>query len=741
MRTKIVTLLFLGLIAGCGNKATNPDGGGGGSSGSDGGMMGCTDQCSAGASRCADASTQETCMQMNGCLQWVKSACNAAQICQTGANDMGANGGACVAGVPCACPNGFSCDVNGVCQGGDITKIGIDVKTVNVSGVITLNGAAPTTNPSCDADPAAPKATVTLTDVARGYKFALPVACSSTMFAWSGVVFPGTYSVSVVGESDMSNLPNQAFIPNPALTIAAEAKNVALDVKTATVSGSITLNNMAPISNATACQPDTTASVATVHFSDVADGYAFDLDVPCSSTGYTWSGSIFPGTYAVTVAGKDGFTNLPTATFTFNNALQVAGALSNQVIAVTTKNVGGNVTLNTMAPVATANVCSPSSNPTYPKATVHLVDKKDGYAFDLPILCSQTDFSWSGAVYPGTYTVSVVGQSGFSNLPTQAFVGIPSLVVNGDVTGKTLAVQTNNVAGTVTLNTTTPTQTSSCALQTTYPQITVSLHDKTNGYEFMFTIPCSATTSLAWSGVVFPGNYDVSVAGMGAAYTPIPMQPFVAQHGLTVSGDMASIPLDVKTINAAGTITLDGASPTTSSGCSNASTYTKATVTLTDSSDGYTFTLPVPCSSSSFAWSGAIFPGNYRAMVGGKQGYSNVPTQPFVANAMLSATSDVSNQVLDVKTRAIGGSITYNGAQPTTSTACNQSPTATKANLIFTDSNDSYTFTIPVQCMALDFSYMGVVYPGTYRISVAGLNGYSNLPTDPYLGTPRLLVK
>jgi hypothetical protein len=36
---------------------------------------------------------------------------------------------------------------------------------------------------------------------------------------------------------------------------------------------------------------------------------------------------------------------------------------------------------------------------------------------------------------------------------------------------------------------------------------------------------------------------------------------------------------------------------------------------------------------------------------------------------------------------------------------------------------------------------MGVVYPGTYRISVAGDSGYSNLPTQSYLGTPRLNVK
>jgi hypothetical protein len=740
MRIKIVTFLFLGLMAGCGNKATNPDGGGGGGhTGSDGGGgsggSGCMDQCSAGASRCADANTQETCTQMNGCLQWVKSSCNGAQICQTGANDMGPMGGACVAGVPCTCPNGYACDANGVCQGGDPGMIGVDVKTVNVGGTITLNGAAPTTNPSCDPDPAAAKATVQLTDKARGYTFSLPVPCSSSTFAWAGVIFPGTYSVSVVGQSDLSNLPGQSFLSNAALTVTADAQNVALDVKTVAVGGTITLNGAAPTSDPTACTGNPSASVATVHFSDAADGYTFDLDVPCSATTYSWGGSIFPGTYVVTVAGKDGYTNLPTATFTFNSALKVSSALANQVIAVATKNVSGTVTLNGMAPTATCTSTSP-----YDKATVHLVDSTNGYQFDVPIPCATADFSWSAAVYPGKYAVSVAGQAGYSNLPMQPFVGVPSLAVNSDVTGQTLAVKTQNVTGTITLNGATPAATPSCTASPTYPQATVTLRDKTNGYQFIVTVPCSATT-LAWTGVVFPGNYDVSVNGQGPTYSTIPMQPFVAQHGLAVNGDVTGAALDVKTVNAAGTITLNMAAPTNSTGCTNNPTAIKATVQLYDKADGYTFSLPIACSSAAFAWSGTIYPGTYLVKVTGQQGYSNVPTQPYLANPMMMASSDVTGQVLDVKTASVGGTVTLNGTMPSTSTTCNPSPTTAKAHVVFTDGADGYSFTVPIACSSPNFSFNGVVYPGIYSVSVAGVNGYSNLPTQSYLGTPRLAVK
>ena len=90
---------------------------------------------------------------------------------------------------------------------------------------------------------------------------------------------------------------------------------------------------------------------------------------------------------------------------------------------------------------------------------------------------------------------------------------------------------------------------------------------------------------------------------------------------------------------------------------------------------------------------------------------------------------------------AVGGSLTLNGAAPSTTTACNPNPTATKANVEFVDATSGYAFAVPVACSAANFAWSGVVYPGTYRISVAGASGYSNLPSEGYLVTPRLKVQ
>jgi hypothetical protein len=731
MTNKLFAITFAVLVAGCGSGSNNNNNGGddmgGGGSGGCPAASACT---TAGATRCADVGDQETCTSQNGCLQWVKSACSSAQICMDPGDGTSAR---CVSGVPCTCPSGYSCDSGGVCVGGNGMAIGIDVKTVNVAGTVTLNGAAPTTLPSCNPSPSTSKASVHLVDVARGYSFDLPVPCSASTFSWSGVIFPGTYKVSVIGDSNYSSLPAQSFVANAQIDITADAQGVALDVKTASVGGTVTLNGAAPTTTA-ACTASPTAAKATVHLTDSTNGYRFDLDVPCSSSTFQWGGSVFPGTYVVTVDGDSTYSNVPPAAFIANPALAISGAAANQALDIKTAHVAGTVTLNGVAPTST---CPAQS--TYSKAAVHLTDAKHGYRFDFAIPCTQSDYSWTGAVYPGSYVVTVDGGSGYSNLPSAAFVANPSLAVTTDVSGQALDVKTFTVGGTVTLNGAAPTPTQYCTSYPTSTQATVRLSDVTNGYAFSFSVPCSSTT-LAWTGTVFPGNYQVTVAG-APQYSTLPDQAFLAKDGLAVSGNSATNPLDVKTANVAGSITLNAASPTSDPACTNSPTSTKAVVRLTNAKLGYAFDFSVPCSSSTFSWSGLVFPATYAVSVSGGQGYSNLPDQAFVANGALAVTSDVNGQGLDVKTAAVGGSLTLNSAAPSTTTACNPNPTATKADVQFVDPVSGYSFAVPVACSSANFAWSGVVFPGTYRISVAGSNGYSNLPSEGYLVTPRLKVQ
>src|SRR5207245_345194 len=111
------------------------------------------------------------------------------------------------------------------------------------------------------------------------------------------------------------------------------------------------------------------AAKATVHLTDAADGYRFDLDVPCSSTSFQWGGVVFPGTYAVTVDGDASYSNLPETPFVANAALAVSGTVANQTLAIKTVHAAGSVTLNGAVPTSTC-----PSGSTYSKAAVHLTD-------------------------------------------------------------------------------------------------------------------------------------------------------------------------------------------------------------------------------------------------------------------------------------------------------------------------------------------------------------------------------
>jgi hypothetical protein len=482
------------------------------------------------------------------------------------------------------------------------------------------------------------------------------------------------------------------------------------------------------------CTGNAGAAKATVHLVDATDGYLFDLDVPCSASDFAWGGVVFPGTYAVTVEGDPSYTNLPGSPYTANASLSVSGTAANQALDVKTVHAAGSVTLNGAAPTTSCQ----TGTETYSKAVVHLADSKHGYRFDFPILCTQSDFSWSGSVFPSTYVVTVDGGDGFSNLPGSAYVANSALAVSSDVSGQVLAVKTFTVGGTITLNGTAPPQTTYCMSDSTATQATVSLTDATNGYSFSFAVPCSSTT-LAWTGTVFPGNYQVRVTGQ-QGYSNLPDSPFVAKDGLAISANSASNALDVKTATVGGTITLNAATPSTDPECTQSPDSTKAMVRLSNEKLGYSFNFPVPCSSSTFTWGGDIFPGTYDVTVAGAN-YSNLPSQPFLAMSSLAVSGNTANQKLDVKTVSVGGSLTLNGAAPSTTTACNPSPTATKANVQFYDSTSGYAFSVPVACSAANFAWNGAVYPGTYRIAVAGAGGYSNLPSEGFLVTPRLKVE
>jgi hypothetical protein len=191
------------------------------------------------------------------------------------------------------------------------SNVALDVKTVPVSGTVTLNGAAPVPLPNCNNYYG--ELEVRLTETAYGYTFSQWTPCGSNAFSFAGV-YPGTYKVEVVGGG--SNVPGAWYVANPALDVSAAQSNVALDVKTVSVSGTVTLNGNAPVPLPNC---NNYYGEVEVRFIEITYGYTLSQWIPCATNAFNVT--LYPGTYRVEVAG--GGSNVPGAWYVAVDRLRV----------------------------------------------------------------------------------------------------------------------------------------------------------------------------------------------------------------------------------------------------------------------------------------------------------------------------------------------------------------------------------------------------------------------------------
>jgi hypothetical protein len=196
---------------------------------------------------------------------------------------------------------------------GNVSGLVLDVKTIDVSGVVTYNGAQPTS--SCTSGD---RAEVMFHETTQGYSFSIPVPCdgANAPFNFSGKAFPGTYRLSVRNKS--SNLPVIDYVAAPSLNISGNVAGLALDVKTVDVSGLVTYNGAQPTSTCTGVE-----NRAQIMFYELNVGYSFSIPVPCNggSTPFTFLGKAFPGTYRISVRNAE--SNLPVIDYVPVNGLRI----------------------------------------------------------------------------------------------------------------------------------------------------------------------------------------------------------------------------------------------------------------------------------------------------------------------------------------------------------------------------------------------------------------------------------
>ncbi len=352
-------------------------------------------------------------------------------------------------------------------------------------------------------------------EVEHGYQFDFDLFCNQpTGFPWQLTIFPGTYRVLAGGYPDTTNLPGRDQVIHQALVVDGPLSNLALDVQSVTVSGTL-LSNGVPAKPNTDCYDGNGAYPrGRVRFIEVDHGYQFDFDLFCShATGFPWQLTVFPGTYRVLAGGYPDTTNLPGRDQVIHQALVVDGPLSNLTLDVESVTVSGTLLSNGVP--AKPNVDCYDGNGAYPRGRVRFIEVEHGYQFDFDLFCSHaTGFPWQLTVFPGTYRVLAGGYPDTTNLPGRDQVIHQALVVDGPLSNLALDVESVTVSGTLLSNGVPAKPNVDCYDGNgAYPRGRVRFIEVEHGYQFDFDLFCSHATGFPWQLTVFPGTYRVLAGG------------------------------------------------------------------------------------------------------------------------------------------------------------------------------------------------------------------------------------
>ena len=322
------------------------------------------------------------------------------------------------------------------CGDGGVT--GPECMTAECQAICAANPTDPVCRPACS--------TQTSCSLQSKTCGAIPDGCGGMLecgTCGSWLTCGGGGTANVCGASCGAGCPSGYSCDGRGVCTGGTPTGLILDVKTVTVAGTVTLNGAAPTST---CM---TSSPATVQFQEINQGYTLSIAVPCTPT-FAFSGTLYPGNYKVTVLGNSN-SNLPQGTaFVANPALELAVDKTGVVFDVKTVSIDGKVTLNGAPPSSSCSTSSP--------ATVLLHEITQGYNLTIAVPCTPS-FAWSGNIYPGTYKVSVAGNSN-SNLPQgTAFVVNAAMVLLANQSALNLDVKTVTIDGKVTLNGAAPTST------------------------------------------------------------------------------------------------------------------------------------------------------------------------------------------------------------------------------------------------------------------------------------------
>ncbi|TXD36965.1 hypothetical protein FRC98_09495 [Lujinxingia vulgaris] len=604
------------------------------------------------------------------------------------------------------CPQGYTCNAQGECAGGDPTDLTLDLITHTVSGEVRLDGEVPEFPHDEDDD----CVTLEFVDEAHNVTISIYATCNNRgePFTFEGQVYPGTYTVTVRAGFDA--IP-YSYRVSDALSIDADTEDLLFDVISHPIAGELRHNGQVPHDS-----PGGGPNCGAMIFVDQQLHQRYTLPFTCNPEGqpFTFEGRLPEGRFDVYVTSYQSETLPLSVEGLVERDLQVNAPRTDLLFDIATHLVRGELLRNGEPPTFDDTVFTRCVN-------VHFVEPTLGYEFTQEFRCDAFNegFDIEMLLYPGTYDVYVSGVGDV--MPQLRGRIIEGLEVNADINDLTVDATVHTIAGRVLKNGAAPTiapgGAAFCAM--------LSITDLEGGASHGIDLPCTDDAPFIFERLMFESTYALAITTHADFVTDVPDAPFLAHEALVVDRDLTDLELDVQTVSVSGEILENGDIPEIPGNAAPECLYAHFVKPQQDYELQFSLAATCDPEGGPAIFEGEVFPGTYKVYVSGS--YGVLPPSGYLVLDELTIDTDVSDLELDVPTRPLAGQILHNGEQP--SYEPGTFPQCASVSFISLNDHGSVHIggTCPTDGGAVRFD--GEVFPGTYRVELIGR--WSDLPFYP----------
>lgn len=396
----------------------------------------------------------------------------------------------------------------------------IDLRRTYVFGDITINGVQPNNYEYEYGRLSLRSADSTGTD---------DVPLGTTKNGWfDAYVLPGYYDVYFTHVEGSTIVPQNADtkVASDIYISGQSDLRVDIDIPVTRVSGSLTLAGRSP--------PQSTYEVGRVF---LAQGSSEPVEIG-STDAPDFDVRLIPGTYNIVYQYESGVTHVPRNQQANIGTLDVVDEASmNATIDIPVVNITGEF--------RTGDALTP--NDPSDDGILRLINDSG----DEVILGNTHGQYYQALVIPGTYNIMYSQETSSTRLPANTFARLGTVDIAN--TGSTVDIDISavRVEGTITQNDAEPSHSG-------YDDARLYLRNRTTGDSVLL----ANTTQGQFSRMVIPGEYDIVYSVETAGATAAVNQDRILRTVTIESSDsVVDLPVDIPTITATGSITVDATSP------------------------------------------------------------------------------------------------------------------------------------------------------------------------------------